>query len=247
MKWAAIIFFIIVFGAWFYNGGAKDEITELVTQGNIKELKDKIDDSNVNHPNADGHTPLEVAVIHGHLDIVKFLLGKGAIFKKDRKESLLHYAVIMGDINVAEYLLSLGADVNWINEKNVSLLARALFNDDLKMTKLLVRHNVNINGRSFIEELQIPEFAVLRNDLEIVKTLIEKGGLDPNYTDKRGITLFMHAAARGRQEIMDYLIQKNVDPNVVSPKGLTACDYARMSKRKVWIPSCSPNPKSLHE
>ena len=56
---------------------------QLVTQGNIKGTKDKIDDSNVNHPNADGLPP-QVAVIHGHLDIVKFLLGKSHI-QKDRK------------------------------------------------------------------------------------------------------------------------------------------------------------------
>ena len=46
-----------------------------------------------------------------------------------------------GDINVAEYLLSLGADVKSDKRKNVHMLARALFNDDVKMTKLLVSHN----------------------------------------------------------------------------------------------------------
>ncbi|MDP2389973.1 MAG: ankyrin repeat domain-containing protein, partial [Acidobacteriota bacterium] len=59
-----------------------------------------------------------------------------------------------------------------------------------------------------------------------VKYLIEELGADPNHRDNDGYTPLHHAAARGDNEMILYLVSKGADPKAVARSGQTTADMA---------------------
>ena len=63
--------------------------------------------ADVNLPNSEGLTPLELAASRGHCDVVRLLVQAGAcLVAKDKKSSGLIQAAAEGHMNVVAYLLS---------------------------------------------------------------------------------------------------------------------------------------------
>jgi hypothetical protein len=64
------------------------------------------------------------------------------------------------------------------------------------------------------------------NWLAAVRYLVEECGADINIRDSNGYTPMHHAAARGDDELIEYLVSKGGDVAVVSRKGQTTADMA---------------------
>jgi ankyrin repeat protein len=62
--------------------------------------------------------------------------------------------------------------------------------------------------------------------LPAVKFLVEVVGVDVNLRDENGYTALHHAAARGDNELILYLVSKGADVTVVSRRGQTTADMA---------------------
>jgi uncharacterized protein len=62
--------------------------------------------------------------------------------------------------------------------------------------------------------------------LAAVKYLVEEQGVDVNAVDHEGMTALHHAAARGDNEMIKYLISKGADVSVVDREGRTTVDMA---------------------
>ncbi|MFP5378706.1 MAG: ankyrin repeat domain-containing protein [Vicinamibacteria bacterium] len=69
--------------------------------------------------------------------------------------------------------------------------------------------------------------------LAAVKYLIEDAGVDVNEVDHEGYTAMHHAAARGDNEMILYLISKGADPTKVSRGGQTTVDMANGPVQRV--------------
>lgn len=82
--------------------------------GNLDVVKEKFSrpGSEVNTPIQNGRSPLHIAVQAGKLDVVKYLISKGADVNLSDEDDLLplYYAVLSDDETMVKYLLQMGAD-----------------------------------------------------------------------------------------------------------------------------------------
>jgi hypothetical protein len=73
-----------------------------------------------------------------------------------------------------------------------------------------------------------------------VKYLIEELGFDVNARDLNGYTALHHAAARGDNDLIRYLVSKGADVKVISRRGQTTVDMANGPVQRV-----SPFPETI--
>jgi ankyrin repeat protein len=59
-----------------------------------------------------------------------------------------------------------------------------------------------------------------------VKFLVEELGADVNARDHNGYSPLHHAAARGDNELIRYLVSKGADPTAIARSGQTTADMA---------------------
>ena len=78
------------------------------------------------------------------------------------------------------------------------------------------------------------------NWLPAVKFLVEECGADVNLRDANGYTALHHAASRGDNKVITYLLDKGADVTVVSRKGQTTVDMANGPIERVI-----PYPKTI--
>ena len=69
--------------------------------------------------------------------------------------------------------------------------------------------------------------------LPAVKFLVEEMGADVNARDNDGYTALHHAAARGDNEVILYLVSKGADVTVVARSGQTTADMANGPVQRV--------------
>ena len=73
-----------------------------------------------------------------------------------------------------------------------------------------------------------------------VRYLVEDLGLDVNARDNDGYTALHHAAARGDNAVIEYLVSKGADVTVVSRRGQSTADMANGPVQRV-----SPFPETV--
>lgn len=73
-----------------------------------------------------------------------------------------------------------------------------------------------------------------------VRYLVEEHGADVNARDLNGYTPLHHAAARGDNELIEYLVSRGADPLVVSRSGQTTVDMANGPVQRI-----SPFPETI--
>lgn len=76
--------------------------------------------------------------------------------------------------------------------------------------------------------------------LPAVRYLVEELGADVNARDYNGYTALHHAAARGDNELIRYLVEKGADVTVVSRRGQTTVDMANGPVQRI-----SPFPETI--
>ena len=76
--------------------------------------------------------------------------------------------------------------------------------------------------------------------LPAVRYLIEEHGVDPNLRDKDGFSAIHHAAARGDNETILYLVRQGADVTLISRRGQTTADLANSPEQRA-----QPHPKTV--
>lgn len=81
----------------------------------------------------------------GDLDTLK-LMDYGNIFSKAKSYStMLHEAASSGHLNIVEYLISQGSDINSINNEGKTALHEASYQGHLPIVEYLTKHGAIVN------------------------------------------------------------------------------------------------------
>ena len=206
----------------------------------------------MNARNEDGWTPLHLAAGRGHLEVVKYLVEKGADVNARNKYGwtplhcaieiygggIAHFEIVPAGENTFElkekkreassgeivrYLIKNGADVNAKDNEGYTPLYYAITLEDMESAHILIENGSNVNERT--EESTLFHILVAKGNLELVKLAVERGA-NINARDKDGLTLLHYALAGRKTRIFKYLVKKGADIHVRDIQGLTILHYA---------------------
>jgi uncharacterized protein len=153
---------LLQFAAYCRNASAVDLLTNLKQELDIFESASIGDQSRVtqsldsnpsliNKFSPDGFTPLGLACFFGHLPIVRFLLNKGAdpniASNNPYKVTPLHSACAIYNYDIADLLLTHGANVNAKQMQGVTPLHSAAHHGQTKLSTLLIEHGADVNAK----------------------------------------------------------------------------------------------------
>lgn len=225
--------------------------------------------ADVNARDSGGLTALMFAVQAEDLAIVRFLVDKGA--DVNRKGSATgyrsDYAIASGrnmwgrcirqvhtalmlatessDLEIMEFLIDKGADLNVKDDCGCTALMEAARRGNLEASEFLIRKGADVNasdkkGRTALLYTVSPWIVWVhtshrrRKNAEIVRLLVDKGA-DVNASDKKGTTALMEAASLGNLEIVKFLIEKGADVNVKDKIGRKPLSYASANDKTAVV------------
>jgi ankyrin repeat protein len=177
-----------------------------------------------------GETAVILAAKNNHPAIVKDLIEGGAFvnFKSKYGNTALMFAVNLGNFDLVKFLVDHGADVK---QDAAKLLIFASHKSSLDILKYLIEtHNLDVNLKD--EEGKTALIAAcMSGSFETVKYLLEKGAevnvINDTQDDQYKIlslygTPLMHAATRGRVDVMKLLIEKKAKIDIKTNLGNSA-------------------------
>ncbi|KJV52991.1 ankyrin repeat family protein [Orientia tsutsugamushi str. Gilliam] len=139
----------------------------------------------------------------------------------------LHTAVLCKDINMAEFLLKKGADVNLENGYGITSLHYAITHDhDENMVMLLLNNGANVNvpnsrGITPLHCVITPSYS----NIDRIELLVSRGG-DINVQKNNGRTVLHDAAECGQKDIVEWLLSRNANALLRDNSGKTPAHLA---------------------
>ncbi|WP_353281051.1 ankyrin repeat domain-containing protein [Wolbachia endosymbiont (group B) of Tholera decimalis] len=178
----------------------------------------------VNIGDKDGSTPLEYAVIYGHLALVKYFIGKGANFKvsDDPSLTLLDCAALHNRLEIVRYFID-----NEHFQFDSTVLYYAIENNCLEVVRYFIEEEeicINLQdgeGKGYLH------YAVEHNSLEIFEYLLAYGAT-VDLQDEDGMTPLHFAAMYGYLGIVRYLVEHGADINLQNEDHTTPLHFAAM-------------------
>ncbi|UKZ92780.1 uncharacterized protein TrAFT101_007716 [Trichoderma asperellum] len=166
-------------------------------------------------------TPLSLAVLNGHGDIVKLLLENGAQAGEIYYGlSLLSLAISNGHHDIAELLLKNGTDAEaTIDSSGRKPLSLAILNGHRDIVKLLVKFGAKADTKD--EDGGTPLFLAVFQKQEDVVTFLLESGPEVNLKDANDFTPLHMATLNGHEGIATLLLASGAKVNVQDNAGRT--------------------------
>ena len=242
-----IIFILIcIFSFHCLAKGMNREFYDAVRKGNLALVEKMVsaDPSLINKKDEDC-TPLNWAAEAGQLEMVKYLINKGAdvnsrnnikdtplkracsMMTEKKEQAVVYYTI-------AKLLIEHGADVNakcgisaWGGfDLNQTPLHSAAENGNFEMVKLLVEHGADVNAMNYEGATPLRTAIVWGHNKDIIKYLIFNGS-DVNIKDKtEGNSIFLEFLMRWKDlEIAKMILEHGANINEPDNKGRTALHH----------------------
>jgi ankyrin repeat protein len=193
---------------------------------------------NINHPKKNGITPLGIAAYEGHLNVVKYLVSKGADTypKQNYAISPVNLACRQGNNQIVKFLLKYKKVSDSVrNEKGAVL--RAVKTNNIELLEALFENEIELDVEDSNGE-HVLMIATKNNYSDIVRMLCrnsESISSKINLEDKKtNLTPFMHAILNGNFKMADLLLARGADKNYVNSKVLTIAQLCSLRPEKYF-------------
>lgn len=173
-------------------------------------------EAKINVKDNKNRTPLELAVAHGHLQVVKMLLQYKKVdmnAKSNDDWTILHIASQNNNLKMVKYLVDKGSDINAKNasgSKPVHIAAREGCKDTVEF---FLSKGSSINDLGTANQTML-HYAAMKGHLEVVKYLIIQGA-DVNAQDANGLTPMHIAAVFNYKDVIEVLLKNGAAYNAV--------------------------------
>eukprot|EP00439_Symbiodinium_sp_Y106_P043376 s1478_g5.t1 len=173
-------------------------------------------------PHSDGRTPLRMATIEGHVEVVRLLLEAGADKNAtgNHGSTALMTASQRGHVEVVRLLLEAGADKNATNNNGSTALKTASQGGHVDVVRLLLEAGADKDAADKRGFTALMAACFENENVEVVRLLLEAGA-DKNVADKDGVTAWMAASLAGHGEVERELqkASRNEPPPKNNPYG----------------------------
>ncbi|KAL8873220.1 MAG: hypothetical protein Q9174_001284 [Haloplaca sp. 1 TL-2023] len=175
-----------------------------------------------------GRIPLHYACMHGHVDMVETLIERApqTIDEKDHDNfTPLIHGIVHHRLSCVEQLLSHGSRIDPENESDHVPLNLACQHGSIAVTQLLLERGAQIVSDA---EGLYPQHLVARSGRSAdMLLMLEKYSADLNQRDKLyQWTPLFHAAAEGKVDCLQTLLERGAGATLVDEKNLSAMYYA---------------------
>lgn len=167
--------------------------------------------------------PIMIAVEEGNCEMVEFLIKKGvSINNPDAYGRIpLHYAAILGLVDISKLLVKAGSNVDVLCEKGVSPLIYATASGDINGVKFLIKKNANVNLRE--DSGKTPLFFAFHEPFRC---------LDKNYKNLEERERKFNERELKHCEIIKTLIKSGAVFDIFDKRGMHILNYARLQLGK---------------
>jgi ankyrin repeat protein len=130
-------------------------------------------DIRIIHPRGRNHTALRFAIDNHHFSIAKTLMAAGAVLSQENQTTLNAYLFTAGNTAALLELISLGANINGVNEKGDSVLMHHL-GQGIDLHTLLALPGLQINQTNQHGHSALTK-AIEHGNIQMMETLIAAG------------------------------------------------------------------------
>ena len=207
MEKKAILLILLIVLLFVMFAGA-DDIHEAVQQGDLSKTQNLIakDPSVINSKTEDGRTPLHVAVIGDHKELVEYLIREGAnidALDKEGRTPLLN-AIMLKKPELAHSLIKLGADVKIKCKEGANAIIYALFFGPEDLIEPILDSGQDVNER-YEGGVTLIQGAAALGHKNALNILLARGA-DVNVSSDRGETPLYFGVQQGRTENVEWLL-----------------------------------------
>ena len=187
-------------------------------------------------PNAKGKnlsTPLHSAAWGKNQDIVELLLEDGADVEAltSEQESPLMTATLRGQLETVETLLALSANPHATDSYGSNLMDLAAASGKIELVEIFQNLGVKCSYPLHL--------AAGTGDFKRVEELLESG-IPVNQQDSFGATPLLIATVAGREDMVDFLLNRSADPKIDAKAGYSLLHGAAFSGKNLWFARCLP-------
>ena len=158
---------------------------------------------------ADRETPLMLAAGFNEVDVVEFLVEKGASLEMQDAEgcTALHHAAMNGKIGNILRLLEFGANVSRGNYDQITAIHMAAEKGHIESVRLLLEHGADAKKANYYGMTPLMS-AAQKGHLQITQLLLKNGG-SLALAEEEGRLPLHFAAEEDQTDVVKFILEKN--------------------------------------